>query len=156
MTPIGVCHGGFGGGSFGGGGGPRGFQGGNMSFQGGGFHQFHIVQAWLVVDFSTAASIILTATVSLIIVSSLITASFLIIASFPIIVFFGLTRSSSASDSHILILTILIALITLTPGTLRDRHEISVSSYGAIRTNCIVPFSVERVGTNIYLCDLLF
>jgi len=39
---------------------------------------------------------------------------------------------------------------------LRDRHEISVSSYGAIRTNCIVPFSVERVGPNIYLCDLLF
>jgi len=38
----------------------------------------------------------------------------------------------------------------------RDCHEISVSSYGAIRTNCIVPFSVERVGTNIYLCDLLF
>jgi hypothetical protein len=38
----------------------------------------------------------------------------------------------------------------------RDRYEISVSSYGAIRTNCIVPFSVERVGTNIYLCDLLF
>src|SRR5271167_2500857 len=38
----------------------------------------------------------------------------------------------------------------------RDRHEISVSSYGAIRTNCIVPFSVERVGTNIYFCDLLF
>ena len=39
---------------------------------------------------------------------------------------------------------------------LRDRHEISVSSYATIRTNCIVPFSVERVGTNIYLCDLLF
>src|SRR4029077_19281510 len=38
----------------------------------------------------------------------------------------------------------------------RDCHEISVSSYGTIRTNCIVPFSVERVGTNIYLCDLLF
>src|SRR5271165_1807648 len=38
----------------------------------------------------------------------------------------------------------------------RDRHEISVSSYATIRTNCIVPFSVERVGTNIYLCDLLF
>src|SRR5271165_5442546 len=37
-----------------------------------------------------------------------------------------------------------------------DRHEISVSSYATIRTNCIVPFSVERVGTNIYLCDLLF
>ena len=35
-------------------------------------------------------------------------------------------------------------------------HEISVSDYAAIRTNCIVPFSVERVGTNIYLCDLLF
>src|SRR5271165_528581 len=40
--------------------------------------------------------------------------------------------------------------------TVRDRHEISVSSYATIRTNCIVPFSVERVGTNIYLCDLLF
>src|SRR5271165_4420299 len=40
--------------------------------------------------------------------------------------------------------------------TLRDCNEISVSSQGAIRTNCIVPFSVERVGTNIYLCDLLF
>ena len=39
---------------------------------------------------------------------------------------------------------------------LRVRHEISVSSYAVIRTNCIVPFSVERVGTNIYLCDLLF
>ena len=39
---------------------------------------------------------------------------------------------------------------------LRARHEISVSSYAVIRTNCIVPFSVERVGTNIYLCDLLF
>ena len=41
---------------------------------------------------------------------------------------------------------------------LEDRapHEISVSSYAVIRTNCIVPFSVERVGTNIYLCDLLF
>jgi hypothetical protein len=39
---------------------------------------------------------------------------------------------------------------------LRDRHEISVSSYATIRTNCIVPFSVEGVGTNIYLCDLLF
>ena len=38
----------------------------------------------------------------------------------------------------------------------RDRHKISVSSYATIRTNCIVPFSVERVGTNIYLCDLLF
>ena len=38
----------------------------------------------------------------------------------------------------------------------RDCHEISVSSYGTIRTNCIVPFSVERVGTNIDLCDLLF
>src|SRR5258705_4883743 len=38
---------------------------------------------------------------------------------------------------------------------LRDCHEISVSSYGIIRTNCIVPFSVERVGTNIDLCDLL-
>jgi len=31
--------------------------------------------------------------------------------------------------------------------SLRDRYEISVSSYGAIRTDCIVPFSVERVGT---------
>src|SRR4029077_1793313 len=31
-----------------------------------------------------------------------------------------------------------------------DCHEISISSYGTIRTNCIVPFSVERVGTNIY------
>src|SRR5258707_15853533 len=39
---------------------------------------------------------------------------------------------------------------------LRARHEINVSSYAVIRTNCIVPFSVERVGTNIYLCDLLF
>jgi hypothetical protein len=35
-------------------------------------------------------------------------------------------------------------------------HEISVSDYAAIRANCIVPFSVERVGANIYLCDLLF
>ena len=38
----------------------------------------------------------------------------------------------------------------------RERHEISVSSYATIRTNCIVPFSVERVRTNIYFCDLLF
>src|SRR6266404_8579563 len=42
------------------------------------------------------------------------------------------------------------------PYAVRDCHEISVSSYGTIRTNCIVPFSVERVGTNIDLCDLLF
>src|SRR5271165_5137640 len=47
-------------------------------------------------------------------------------------------------------------LLSSPPTPVRDRHEISVSSYGAIRTNCIVPFSVERVGTNIYLCDLLF
>src|SRR6266478_1570317 len=40
--------------------------------------------------------------------------------------------------------------------SVRDCHEISVSSYGTIRTNFIVPFSVERVGTNIDLCDLLF
>ena len=39
---------------------------------------------------------------------------------------------------------------------LRKCHEISVSHISGIRTNCIVPFSVERVGTNIYLCDLLF
>ena len=36
---------------------------------------------------------------------------------------------------------------------LRERHEISVSSYATIRTNCIVPFSVERVRTNIYFCN---
>ena len=47
------------------------------------------------------------------------------------------------------------APVTATP-PLRERHEISVSSYATIRTNCIVPFSVERVRTNIYFCDLLF
>jgi hypothetical protein len=73
------------------------------------------IQAPLVVDFSTAGSIILTATFSRIIVFSLIAASFLIIASFPIKVFFGLMRSSSVSDSHILIHTILTILTILTP-----------------------------------------
>ncbi len=79
------------------------------------------VQASLeVVDFSTAALIIFTAAFSRIIVSSLIAASFLIIASFPIVVFFGLMRSSSASDfpsgsdSHILIHAIHTILITHT------------------------------------------
>jgi hypothetical protein len=36
------------------------------------------------------------------------------------------------------------------------RHEISVSNISCIWTNCIVPFSVERVGTNIYFFNLLF
>ena len=47
-------------------------------------------------------------------------------------------------------------LPALHDSTIRARHEISVSNYADIRTNCIVPFSVERVGMNIYLCDLLF
>ena len=38
--------------------------------------------------------------------------------------------------------------------TLRIRHEISVSNISCIWTNCIVPFSVERVGTNIYFFNL--
>ena len=38
----------------------------------------------------------------------------------------------------------------------RARHEISVSNISCIWTNCIVPFSVERVGTNIYFLNLLF
>jgi integrase len=37
---------------------------------------------------------------------------------------------------------------------LRVRHEISVSNISCIWTNCIVPFSVERVGTNIYFFNL--
>src|SRR5271165_320823 len=37
---------------------------------------------------------------------------------------------------------------------LRARHEISVSNISCIWTNCIVPFSVERVGTNIYFFNL--
>ena len=41
-------------------------------------------------------------------------------------------------------------------GMLRARHEISVSNISCIWTNCIVPFSVERVGTNIYFFNLLF
>jgi len=41
-------------------------------------------------------------------------------------------------------------------GALRARHEISVSNISCIWTNCIVPFSVERVGTNIYFLNLLF
>src|SRR5271166_4613010 len=57
----------------------------------------------------------------------------------------GRARNRSGSHDHLAM-----------GAALRGRHEISVSSYGAIRTNCIVPFSVERVGTNIYLCDLLF
>ena len=36
----------------------------------------------------------------------------------------------------------------------RARHEISVSNISCIWTNCIVPFSVERVGTNIYFFNL--
>ena len=39
---------------------------------------------------------------------------------------------------------------------LRVRHEISVSNISCIWTNCIVPFSVERVGTNIYFFNLFF
>ncbi len=39
---------------------------------------------------------------------------------------------------------------------LRARHEISVSNISCIWTNCIVPFSVERVGTNIYFFNLFF
>jgi hypothetical protein len=39
---------------------------------------------------------------------------------------------------------------------LRDRHEISVSNISCIWTNCIIPFSVERVGTNIYFFNLFF
>ena len=41
-------------------------------------------------------------------------------------------------------------------GFVRARHEISVSNISCIWTNCIVPFSVERVGTNIYFFNLLF
>ena len=37
---------------------------------------------------------------------------------------------------------------------IRVRHEISVSNISCIWTNCIVPFSVERVGTNIYFFNL--
>jgi hypothetical protein len=39
---------------------------------------------------------------------------------------------------------------------LRASHEISVSNISCIWTNCIVPFSVERVGTNIYFFNLFF
>ena len=42
----------------------------------------------------------------------------------------------------------------LTVTGLRVRHEISVSNISCIWTNCIVPFSVERVGTNIYFFNL--
>src|SRR5260370_42594612 len=39
---------------------------------------------------------------------------------------------------------------------IRGRHKISVSNVSDIGTYCIVPFSVEGVGMNIDLCDLLF
>ena len=42
------------------------------------------------------------------------------------------------------------------PLAVRARHEISVSNISCIWTNCIVPFSVERVGTNIYFFNLFF
>src|SRR5208337_4926030 len=62
----------------------------------------------------------------------------------------SLGRSLKSSDIRSLCLSTLNGWRQV----VRDRHEISVSSYATIRTNCIVPFSVERVGTNIYLCDL--
>src|SRR5271166_3724890 len=43
---------------------------------------------------------------------------------------------------------------TVSYSHLRARHEISVSNISCIWTNCIVPFSVERVGTNIYFFNL--
>ena len=39
---------------------------------------------------------------------------------------------------------------------IRIRYKISVSNISDIGANCIVPFSVERIGMNIDLCDLLF
>jgi hypothetical protein len=58
--------------------------------------------------------------------------------------------SISGAESEFVVLVLLDGL------QVRARHKISVSNVSDIGTYCIVPFSVERVGMNIDLCDLLF